>query len=180
MKGIKILLGIALTAVAVVGCAPKQTAVWETVDDGRAVATSVPRYDVVLSAPADTVLAETFSSTGSQVYTQSQGDYTIAVEVLQADSVQTMLETLTGLDPALLTVMTTWQGNMPRYDLAWTCAGETGLLVCRGAVIDDGSHFYAVTAAIPEALTAEYGGTVETCLAGLTLTENTDGEFTAP
>ncbi len=180
MKGIWTLLGIALAAVVVVGCAPKETAVWETVDDGGAVVTSAPRHDVVLAAPADTVLAEVFSSAESQVYTQSQGDYTITVEVLQADSPEIMLETLTGLDREMLTVMTTWQGSMPRYDLTWTCAGETGLLVCRGAVIDDGSHFYAVTATIPEELTAEYGGTVETCLSGILLTENTDGAFTAP
>lgn len=178
MKGIKVLLGVITIAVVLVGCAGGDTTVWETVDDGGAVLASTPRYDVTLSTPADSV--ETFSEAGSQIYTQNQGDYTITVETMQAESPDAMLKVLTGLEPERLTVMTTWQDGMPRYDLTWACAGETGLMVCRGAVIDDGSHYYTVLASIPEELTARYSQTVEECLAGLRLTENLDEQVTAP
>jgi len=139
-----------------------------------------PGDDVVLSLPSDLEGVEVFSQGDSRIYTQNQGEYTIAVEVLQADSPEIMLRELTGLNPERLTVMTTWQGDFPRYDLTWACAGESGLMVCRGVVLDDGCHFYAVTATMPETLTAEYTERVESCFAGLSLTENTDGTFTAP
>lgn len=180
MKGFRVLLGIALAAVAVVGCAPKDVAGKERVEDGAVVENIQPKYDVVLSLPSDLEGVEVFSQGDSRIYTQNQGEYTIAVEVLQADSPEIMLRELTGLNPERLTVMTTWQGDFPRYDLTWACAGESGLMVCRGAVLDDGCHFYAVTATMPETLTAEYTEQVESCFARLSLTENTDGAFTAP
>lgn len=180
MKGFRVLLGVVAMAVVIVGCAPKGSYPQETVDDGETVVHTVPGYDVMFPIPDDAAAAEAMSGSAGQVYVHEEGGYTLSVEVLQADSPDAMLQRLTGLNPDHLTVMTTWQGNMPRYDLAWTCAGETGLLVCQAAVIDDGSYFYAVSAQIPETFCAQYGELVASCLADVRLTENTDSMFTAP
>lgn len=139
-------------AILLLGCSPSgEITVWETVADVLEAPASAaqPAYHISVAPPMEAPLAEAFSSDACQVYGQEDGRYTLTVQIMQADSMDELLKELTGFDRANLAVVTTQEFDMPRYDLTWICAGETGLLSCRAAILDDGTHYYVVTSQVP-------------------------------
>ncbi len=163
------------------GCGVEDAGVWEYVTDGQEQVFSVaPKYDIALAVPAGAELVEAFSGEGYQFYAGEDGDLTITTQILQAETPELLLKELTGQAAEKLTVITTWQDDFLRYDVSWVCAGEEGLQVCRGVVLDDGSHYYAVTTAAPEAQAQGCSQQIAECLSGVRLTENMDITVTAP
>lgn len=138
-------------ALLLCGCSSQTEPVWETVADTRitSVLAGEPAYDVSAAVPLDAPLVEAFSDQLVQVYSQEDGQYELTVQTLTSDSLDGLLKELTGFSRWDLGIITTEVSGMPRHDVTWTCAGEQGLQSCRAAILDDGSHYYVLTAAVP-------------------------------
>lgn len=148
----RVIIFCVFLAVLLLGCSRSGAATtWETVADvlDEPASAAQPAYHISVAPPMEAPLAEAFSDDACQVYGQEDGLYTLTVQTMQASSLDALLKDLTGFDRADLAVVTTQEFDMPRYDLTWICAGETGLLSCRAAILDDGAHYYVVTSQVP-------------------------------
>ncbi len=76
--------------------------------------------------------------------------YTVTQQTLAGGDLDKTLRTVTGYGRDDLSLMTQSQDGCTRYDFVWTCAGEGGMELCRGSILDDGSYHYIVTAMAPE------------------------------
>lgn len=109
---------------------------------------------IQLELPEDTAV-EAISGTDCLYFC---GGYTAASETLEAGDLEKTLMTVTGFPPEALSVIAQRQGEWNRYDFVWTCAGEGGDQLCRGALLDDGSYHYVVTVMAPEASAGNFPG----------------------
>lgn len=137
------------------GCASAET--FETLgqiqhqqDDTPAIAS------VQLSLP-ETAAKQTFG--GSDTVYECAG-YTLVLQTLAGGDFNRTVCSLSGFSPEKLTVMESEAELGKRYDWVWTAAGESGDLVCRAAVLDDGNYHYCIYALAPAqsagALTEEW------------------------
>lgn len=154
-------LGILLTLCGVIfslwGCSAGETAVWETVNDQleSPAMSQKPAYAMNVAVPMDAPMVEAFSDDTIQVYAQRSGDYELTAQTMTADSLDSLLETLTGFSSESLAVLRTEEFGLPRYDVAWTANGEEGMESCRAAILDDGIHYYVLTASVPQEKAAQ-------------------------
>lgn len=138
------------------GCGAGETPVWETVTDTLdAPASAQTPYAISANAPVEAPAVEAFAGDGRQVYAQEDGLYQLTAETCTAESLDALLLELTGFQMERLPVIKTWENGMPRYDCTWTCVGETGMEVCRAAVLDDGTYYYVLTSSVPADKTAQ-------------------------
>lgn len=82
-------------------------------------------------------------------------DYTMSLQNLPAGDIGGTIRTLCGYDPAQLTVIESRCGDHKRYDWVWVAAGEEGEVLCRGAVLDDGSSHYSLCVSADAKLAGE-------------------------
>ena len=71
--------------------------------------------------------------------------YEVAVETLPGGDLKRTMEILTGFGEEALAVMQTGTNQLPRYECAWTSAGEGAQQVGRTVVLDDGNFHYCLT-----------------------------------
>lgn len=71
--------------------------------------------------------------------------YEVAVEILPGGDIKRTMEILTGFGEEALAVMQTGTNQLPRYECAWTSAGEGAQQVGRTVVLDDGGYHYCLT-----------------------------------
>lgn len=131
-----LVLGAALT-----GCAAAQT--FETVADAyiQEVAAQHRAVSVTLPKEASTPVAQ-----GEDGTLYICGAYELWVQTLPGGDVARTVKTVSGFDPAELTVMEQRTEEGRRYDFVWTAAGESGARIGRAAVLDDGNYHYVLTA----------------------------------
>lgn len=137
------------------GCSSGAAVTWETVTDSAEAAHSEPaRFTMVLPTPGDGVWLDELSEGPLRIC--SGAHWMLAVEALEASSLDELLLELTGKTQDQLTIITSHDQGFPRYDLTWACGGEDGLELRRCAILDDGQHYYVATAFLnsdsPEAL----------------------------
>ena len=58
---------------------------------------------------------------------------------------------------------------MPRYDVAWTASGDSGMESCRAAILDDGMYYYVLTSAVNQEQAAQDRETLDQVFATLGL-----------
>lgn len=150
------------------GCGQEQDAQGESVQDATELRKGPAKYDMAMGLPSDGQAI--FEDETCQVF--SQEDVTVTTQIMQADSLEVLLKELTGMDQQRLTVMKTWQDEMPRYDLTWVSAGEGGLNVYRSAILDDGQSYYVATASVPEECAGKNTQRMEDWISTLVLTPN--------
>ena len=63
----------------------------------------------------------------TKVYVHRGGEYELTAQTMTADSLDSLLQTLTGFPQASLQVLQTEEFGMPRYDVAWTASGDSGM-----------------------------------------------------
>lgn len=150
MKRLAVLVVLLGVAAMFWGCG-KEAEVFETVNDVHLlpVSAGTPQYQVRVQLPQNAGLEQALSCDTEKVYTKDGGCCTYTTEILTAVSLESLLTELTGQPEERLTVIQTELYDLPRYDLCWTTAGEQGEAVCRAAVLDDGMHYYVVTASVP-------------------------------
>ena len=84
----------------------------------------------------DAPLVEALSDGETKVYVHRGGEYELTAQTMTADSLDSLLQTLTGFPQASLQVLQTEEFGMPRYDVAWTASGDSGMESCRAAILD--------------------------------------------
>lgn len=131
---------ILLCSVFLTGCAAEDT--FETVADEWVQSVAAPVRDVVLSLPEEAVAPVSARENGT-LY-QCDG-YEIMLETLSSGDLDATLRNVTGYGRENLTVLETRYSGIKRYDLVWSSMGETGELVGRACVLDDGDYHYVLS-----------------------------------
>lgn len=166
------LLGMILGMLVLLwGCGAGGVETLETVGDVLLAPASVaePKYRIMVQLPKDAGFEQALSGDYEKVYTRGDGSCTYTVETLTAVSLDSLLTELTGQSRERLTVIQTEEFDMPRYDLTWTAAGEQGEEACRAAILDDGMHYYVVTASVPAELAGDQRQELEAMFASMGL-----------
>lgn len=128
-----------LLLVMLTGCGAKQTL--ETVEDVYATQRPADRKTVSLDLPDDAVLA---MANGDKKLYFCNG-YEIYIETFSSGNLDTTLQILTGYERSALTVMELSAEDTMRYECVWTAAAETGDMVGRTVVLDDGNYHYCLS-----------------------------------
>lgn len=134
----KKVLVVLLVGLMLAGCAAEPT--FETIADGdisaviaqqRSVEVSVGERDVILQSDSGTL----YLCDG----------YSVAVQVLSGGNLDATLQTVTGFERDVLTLMQTASGELGCYECAWSAVTEEGEVVCRAVILDDGLYHYCVS-----------------------------------
>ncbi len=130
------------------GCGGPQP-VMETVTDDMAQTVSYqPEYEILIYIPQDvTVLSEDAAGTW-EVYLHKDGDYRIETKTLFADTAQSAIRQITGLNAEELTVLETKRFDLPEYRFVWFSEGSNH----RADLVQDGEQFYCVIFSTAEAV----------------------------
>ena len=116
--------------------------VYETLGPVEHVSATTPRLrQTVLEFPGDAAILT--ASGSDMLYTC--GEYTMSLQSLVSGDLTSTVRNLSGYDPSQLTILETVCTDHTRYEWVWTSAGETGDVVCRAAVLDDGNYHYCLT-----------------------------------
>ena len=159
MKRWGILLALCGLFCSLWGCGAGETTVWETVGDQLELPAShqSPAYTMQVAAPMDAPLVEALSDGETKVYVHRDGEYELTAQ------------TMTGFPQASLQVLQTEEFGMPRYDVAWTASGDSGMESCRAAILDDGMYYYVLTSSVNQEQTAQNRETLDQVFATLGL-----------
>lgn len=137
---------IPLVVLFLVGCGKKPAL--ETITDvpDTPVVSAVQRIQMQLPPELSSPVLE--GESGSSLYLCD--DYTVAVQTLEAGSLQKTIRETTGMDKEKLQIIQTKQGNIKRYQWVWTTTGENGTQIGRACILDDGAYHYVLTALTDE------------------------------
>lgn len=138
MKRWMALLALAL---ALGGCGSSE--VMETVGDEYVVAAMAAPRQIQVQLPGEAALPA-MENDSARLYLCR--DYEIALQTLTGGDLDETLRSVTGYGKEQLTMVETVRSDMPCYEFAWSCAGETGQQVGRGILMDDGCYHYVMTA----------------------------------
>ena len=129
---------VMILALLLCGCQSKQT--FEVIED---VYLSQPMDDprqIVLSLPKEAVL--TMSDENSKLYFCN--GYEIALETYPSGDLAKTIQSLTGFEKEMLTIVKTGTSYGQRYECAWSAVSEAGDVVGRAIILDDGNYFYCL------------------------------------
>lgn len=144
-------IAICLLGLLLSGCSARET--FETVADVWDVSETRPAGKLMVSLPPEAAAPVSESDAGALYLC---GGYEICLQTLAGGDLDATLRSVTGYGRDALTVLETACGGVRRYDLVWSCAGETGERVGRAAVLDDGSYHYVLSAMADAELAAEF------------------------
>ncbi len=134
----KVAISICLLLVVLTGCSQP---VYETLGNVVHVGQQQENYrEILLNFPED---ASVLTASGTDILYSCDG-YTMSLQNLRAGDIAATIRTLSGYDPAKLTVIESKCGDHKRYDWVWVAAGEEGDVLCRGAILDDGNCHYTL------------------------------------
>ena len=75
--------------------------------------------------------------------------YEVMAETLEAGDIGKTLKSVTGYPSESMTVLETSVSEVKRYECAWTAVAETGDIVGRAVILDDGSYHYVLSVMAP-------------------------------
>lgn len=134
-----LLLGLVLS-----GCAAEET--FETIQDEIVQTAAAQPREITVRLP-DNAVSPVLESDSEQVYFCE--DYQIVVETISGGDLEATVHSVSGCDQEKLTILETSQDGAKRYDFVWAAAGETGDLLGRAAILDDGSYHYCLSVLRP-------------------------------
>ena len=70
-------------------------------------------------------------------------------ETLEAGDIGKTVKSVTGYPSESMTVLETSVSEVKRYECAWTAVTETGDIVGRAVILDDGSYHYVLSVMAP-------------------------------
>lgn len=129
------------------GCAATET--FETLGPILHQSEEFPAMATVELSLPDSASTQTFSG-GTDVLYECDG-YTLLRQTLSSGDLHSTIRTLSGFSPENLTVLESGDASVKRYDWVWTAMGDSGDLVCRAAVLDDGNYHYCICVMAPAA-----------------------------
>ena len=136
----KKLLIVIISALLLTGCAATPT--FEPVTDVYAQDAPAEPRSVSLKLPTEAA-AQVISGDNGTIYLCD--GYEVIRQVLPAGDLSATLRSLTGYERDKLSVIETGAGELVRYSCVWTAAGETGDIIARATVLDDGEYHYCLT-----------------------------------
>lgn len=139
------ILVAAVLCLTLTGCATAQT--FETLGQVQHQTDELPVMGAVCLTLPETASEEVLASDGNTLY-YCDG-YTLMLQTMLSGDFSGTVENLSGFQIDDLTVMESRTGAYCRYDWVWTAAGEGGDVLCRAAVLDDGSYHYCLCAMAP-------------------------------
>ena len=142
MKLVAIIVSVLLL---LCGCAAEET--YETVMDVWEEQPVPEAKSICVDLPGESAMP-VMESDGGRVYVSS--DYEIYVQTMPGGDIGATIEEMSGHPRESLTVLSTMQDDVMRYDFVWATAGEGGDLLGRGIVLDDGNYHYVLTALADE------------------------------
>ena len=163
----KKLWGIVWLCLLLAGCGGEET--FETVADPVVVPAAAPASQILIRLPEEAA-ALVLAAGERQIY--ECGDYEILLETRPSGDFPETVRYLTGFDADALTVVQTRQGDYDRYEFVWSCAGEQGQRMGRGAVLDDGNRHYCLSVLWDTAMEAEAWGSWQQVFASFTLDQS--------
>lgn len=122
------------------GCGAEET--FETVADEQAAQVSASQRQIYVELPGEAASPAVESDSG-RLYLC--GDYEICIQILPGGDRAATVRSLSGYEPEELTVMEREKEGTDCWEFVWASAGETGDLVGRAMVLDDGSYHYCLT-----------------------------------
>ena len=131
---------LALAVLLLAGCGQVETA--ETVADVWEEPVIAAPSQIHLELPGEALECAMESDTGRLYVTD---DYSLSLETLEAGDLDATLRQLTGRGKEDLMVLETRQGDAKRYEFVWAAAGETGEMLGRGVILDDGDYHYCMS-----------------------------------
>lgn len=126
------------------GCSSAET--FETLGQIQHQSDHIPAMGSVQLSLPESAAEQTFGGTDT-VY--ECAGYTLVLQTLAAGDFDRTIHTLSGFSAEKLTVMESTIEKGKRYDWVWTAAGESGDVVCRASVLDDGNYHYCIYALAP-------------------------------
>lgn len=146
----KVIFVLLLMVGILLGCTPRE---YETVSDEFQLPPEAASAQIRVDLPQEAAVDAIASGKEDRLYLCD--GYTLTLETFAAGDLDKTFLALTGFHREALSVVSQMQQGSKRYDFVWTCAGEGGDQLCRGAVLDDGNYHYAVTAMASEADAAQ-------------------------
>ena len=146
-------LFLLLACVLLSGCAATPT--FETMGPVLHQPDQLPAMAATRLSLPESAALQTFGGGTDKLY-ECEG-YTLVLQTLDGGDFARTVRSLSGFSPEKLTVLET-ASQVRRYDWAWTAVGESGELICRAAVLDDGNYHYCLTVFAPAASGGELAG----------------------
>lgn len=160
------ILCIILMMFCLAGCA-KPT--YETIADVPVVAQIPAKQQMILNLPSEAAEPVMSDETAGKVY-ECDG-YTLWVQTMDSGDLNKTIQTLTGLSPDCLEILSSERNGVRRYDCVFATTGEDGLQVGRVCVLDDGNYHYAVSAFAPENTAGQVRGEWQNIFGSFQLTD---------
>ena len=122
------------------GCGAEET--FETVADEQAEQVIAQQRQIYVELPGEAASPAVESDSG-RLYLC--GDYEISIQILEGGDRAATVRTLSGYEQENLTMMELEREDAKCWAFVWVSAGETGDLVGRAVVLDDGSYHYCLS-----------------------------------
>lgn len=135
----------AMLCLVLTGCGTVQT--FETLGQIQHQTDEIPAMGTVSLTLPQSASKEALASGDNTLY-HCDG-YTLMLQTMTSGDFSRTVQSLSGFRADDLTVMETRTGAYQRYDWVWTAAGEGGDVLCRAAVLDDGSYHYCLCVMAP-------------------------------
>lgn len=132
---------ILLLTMLLAGCGKDRTL--ETVADVPVTPVVAPAQRVQMHLPPELTSPVLQDENVGSLYLCD--DYSLSIHTVRAGDLQKTIQNVTGMKKEDLEIMQTRKGNAKCYQWVWTVAGETGVQVGRGCVLDDGTYHYVLT-----------------------------------
>ena len=82
-------------------------------------------------------------------------DYSLTLQTVSSGDLKKTIYEATGMEKENLDILQTGYGEIKRYQWVWTTAGETGIQVGRGCILDDGTYHYVLTVLVDETVSGK-------------------------
>ena len=132
---------IPLLAILLAGCSKNR--VLETVSDIPVAPAAATALRIQMHLPPELAAPVLQDENAGSLYLCD--DYSLSVHTVQAGDLKKTIRNATGMEKDDLDIMQTKKGNAKCYQWVWTVAGESGVQVGRGCVLDDGTYHYVLT-----------------------------------
>lgn len=131
---------ILITVLLLSGCSAEPT--FETIADDHVQSVMQEERGVLLSIPEEAA-AQMIQGDAGTIYLCD--GFEVTTQILAAGDLNGTVQTLTGFESDDLTVMATAATDCTRYECVWSAAGESGDMVGRAVILDDGIYHYCLT-----------------------------------
>ena len=163
-------LWILAIVLALSGCGKPES--FETVSDEVLEPTLPVAADTVFWLPGEA--SQAVFQDGEQKELYLCGDFTAAVQTFAGGDLDATLRSVTGFSRERLQLIGRKDPVGTRYVCAWTSAGETGDLVGRTVVLDDGNYHYTLTLTADASKSGDLALTWQDISASFTLSQGED------